>query len=65
MALNYQRDIQKVFLANIYKGVAKAIRGQKFNDGEFPTMLDGVRGMNFIEATVASHRGGNVWVDLE
>ncbi len=52
-------------MANIYKGVAKAIRGQKFNDGEFPTMLDGVRGMNFIEATVASHRGGNVWVDLE
>ncbi|NND78929.1 MAG: Gfo/Idh/MocA family oxidoreductase [Maribacter sp.] len=52
-------------MANIYKGAAKAIRGRKFNDGEFPTMLDGVRGMNFIEATVASHKGGNVWVQLE
>jgi len=52
-------------MANIYKGTAKAIRGRKYNDGEFPTMLDGVRGMNFIEATVESHKGGNVWVKLE
>ena len=52
-------------MANIYKGAARAIRGQIYNDGEFPTMLDGVRGMNFIEATVESHKGGNVWVDLE
>jgi len=51
-------------MANIYKGVAKAIRVRKYNDGEFPTMLDGVRGMNFIEATVESHKGGNVWVKL-
>lgn len=28
-------------------------------------MKDGVRGMNFIEATVASHKNGNTWVDLE
>lgn len=52
-------------MANIYKGAARAIRGLIYNDGEFPTMLDGVRGMNFIEATVESHKGGNVWVDLE
>lgn len=52
-------------MANIYKGAAKAIRGQEYNDGEFPTMQDGVRGMDFIEATVASHKSGNVWVDLE
>lgn len=52
-------------MANIYKGAAKAIRGRKYNDGEFPTMLDGVRGMNFIEATVESHKGGNIWVKLE
>ena len=52
-------------MANIYLGAARAIRGESYNDGEFPTMLDGVRGMNFIEATVASHKGGNVWVDLE
>ncbi len=52
-------------MANIYLGAARAIRGKKYNDGEFPTMEDGVRGMNFIEATVASHKGGNIWIDLE
>ncbi len=52
-------------MANIYLGAARAIRGEEYNDGEFPTMLDGVRGMNFIEATVNSHKGGNIWVDLE
>ena len=52
-------------MGNIYRGVAKAIRGQEYNDGEFPTMTDGVRGQNFIEATVESHKGGNIWVDLD
>tara|TARA_R110002051_G_scaffold311946_2_gene386738 strand:+ start:269 stop:1405 length:1137 start_codon:yes stop_codon:yes gene_type:complete len=52
-------------MANIYLGVSKAIREQEYNDGEFPTMLDGVRGLNFIESTVSSHKAGNVWVDLE
>ena len=52
-------------MANIYLGAARAIRGEKYNDGEFPTMKDGVRGMNFIEATVESHKGGNTWVSLE
>lgn len=52
-------------MANIYLGAARAIRGEDYNDGEFPTMLDGVRGMNFIEATVASHKGGNIWIELD
>jgi predicted dehydrogenase len=52
-------------MANIYLGVARAIRGEKYNDGEFPTMLDGVRGLNFIEATVTSNKNGNVWVDMD
>lgn len=52
-------------MANIYLGAARAIRGEKYNDGEFPTMLDGVRGMNFIEATVESHKAENTWVKLE
>ena len=52
-------------MGNIYRGVARAIRGESYNDGEFPTMTDGVRGLNFIEATVASHKGGNIWVDLD
>lgn len=51
-------------MANIYLGAARAIRGEQYNDGEFPTMLDGVRGMSFIEGTVASHKGGNVWVEM-
>jgi predicted dehydrogenase len=51
-------------MANIYLGAAKAIRGKKYNDGEFPTMEDGVRGMNFIEATVESHKKKNTWVRL-
>lgn len=52
-------------MANIYLGAARAIRGEKQNDGAYPTMKDGVRGMNFIEATVASNKKGNVWVDLD
>jgi len=52
-------------MANIYLGTAKAIRGEDYNDGEFPTMTDGVRGMNFIEGTVASHKQGNVWIALD
>ncbi|WP_298923060.1 Gfo/Idh/MocA family protein [uncultured Allomuricauda sp.] len=52
-------------MANIYLGAAKAIRGEEYNDGEFPTMEDGVRGMNFIEGTVASHKQGNVWVKMD
>ncbi len=52
-------------MANIYLGVSKAIRGEAYNDGEFPTMTDGVRGLNFIESTVASHKQGNVWIDLD
>ncbi|MEL4307221.1 Gfo/Idh/MocA family protein [Joostella sp. CR20] len=51
-------------MGNIYKGVAKAIRKEKYHPGEFPTMKDGVRGMNFIEKAVASHQQGNVWVTI-
>lgn len=52
-------------MANIYLGVARAIRNQNPNTGEYPTVLDGVRGLNFIESAVASHKEGNVWVNLE
>ena len=52
-------------MGNIYKGVAKAIRGVAYNSGEFPTMRDGVRGMSFIEKSVASHLNGNVWEKIE
>lgn len=52
-------------MANIYLGVAKAVRGEAYNSGEFPTMMDGVRGLNFIESTVASHKQGNTWITLK
>ncbi|MCW1953028.1 MAG: Gfo/Idh/MocA family oxidoreductase [Flavobacteriia bacterium] len=52
-------------MANIYLGVARAIRNQNPNSGEYPTVTDGVRGLNFIESAVASHKGGNVWVQLD
>jgi predicted dehydrogenase len=52
-------------MGNIYKGVARAINGEKYHPAEFPTMKDGIRGMNFIEKVVASHAKGNVWVKLD
>jgi predicted dehydrogenase len=52
-------------MGNIYKGIAKAIRGEAYNSGEFPTIIDGARGMDFIEKAVDSHRKGNVWVTLD
>ena len=51
-------------MGNIYKGVAKAVRNQPYDKAEFPSMRDGVRGMNFIETSVASHKEGNVWKEL-
>lgn len=51
-------------LANIYKGTAKSIRGEKFTPGEFPTVHDGVRGMKFIHSVVQSNSKGNTWVKL-
>ena len=52
-------------MGNIYKGVAKAIKKEPYDHAEFPTILDGVRGMNFIEKTVESHLNGNIWVNLD
>jgi predicted dehydrogenase len=51
-------------LANIYKGTAKSLRGEKFTPGEFPTVHDGVRGMKFIHAVVESNKTGNKWVKV-
>lgn len=52
-------------MGNIYKGVAKAISKEAYDPAEFPTMKDGIRGMNFIEKTVESHQNGNVWVKID
>ncbi len=52
-------------MGNIYKGVARAIKQEKYHPGEFPVMKDGIRGMSFIEKAVASHQQGNVWVKID
>ena len=52
-------------MGNIYKGIARAIKGEAYDPAEFPTIVDGLRGMNFIEKAVESHRKGNVWVKIE
>ena len=52
-------------MGNIYKGVARALKGEAYDSGEFPTIEDGVRGMNFIEQTIASNSEGNIWKQLD
>ncbi len=51
-------------MGNIYYGVAKAIRNESYDSGEYPTMNDGVRGMKFIEKCVESHKSGNIWLEI-
>ena len=52
-------------MGNIYYGVAKAIKKQKFDSVEFPSIDEGVRGMDFIEKAVKSHQSGNIWMNLD
>jgi len=59
--------------ANIYKNFAAAIRAR--NEGrklakddpalDFPKIVDGVRGMAFIEAVVKSSKANSTWTKLE
>lgn len=51
-------------MGNIYKGMAKAIREEQPLKGEYPTVQEGVRGMQFIEKVVQSNRDGNVWIKI-
>lgn len=51
-------------MANLYTGAAKAIRGEAYLDGSYPTIRDGVRGMKFIEAVLASAKAGNTWTEI-
>ena len=52
-------------MGNIYKGVARAITSENYKPAEFPGIIDGARGMNFIEKAVESHHKGNIWVEIE
>jgi predicted dehydrogenase len=55
--------------ANIYRGVIDAIIARESGttpEGlatEFPTIIDGARGVHFIEAVVRSARSGAAWTD--
>lgn len=51
-------------MANIYKGVVRAINNEDYNSGEFPTLEEGIRGVDFIHKSIQSHQNGNVWVKL-
>lgn len=51
-------------MGNIYKGVAKAICGEAYRPSEFPTLEEGIRGVDFIHKAVQSHAKGNVWVTI-
>jgi len=53
--------------ANVYAGVAEAIRAKAAQrplaplEGDFPSVADGARGVRFIERTVASARSQHKW----
>jgi predicted dehydrogenase len=59
--------------ANIYKNFANAIRARQAGEklakdhpaNDFPKIEDGVRGMAFIEAVVASSKANAAWTKLE
>jgi predicted dehydrogenase len=51
-------------MANIYRGVAQAVRGENHEPGAFPSLAEGVRGMRFVEAALASARQGSIWTAL-
>jgi predicted dehydrogenase len=56
--------------ANIYKGFGESIRArrdQRPSTGlaaEVPTVLDGARGVAFLEHVIESGRAGGIWVDM-
>jgi len=56
--------------ANVYRGVAQAIRshaGEDLGDTtriDFPSVEDGLKGMRFISAVVESGERDSVWVEL-
>lgn len=50
--------------ANNYKGVARAIKKGEYRCFEFPTLEEGVRGVDFIHKTMESNKKGNISVDI-
>ena len=52
-------------MGNIYNGVAREINGEDNFNGDYPTLDEGVRGMDFIEKAVKSNENGNIWLELD
>jgi hypothetical protein len=50
--------------ANFYLDLAGILRGQKVRDLSIPTGVDGLIGVRFVEASVASHVNDAEWVDF-
>lgn len=54
--------------ANVYTGVADEIeartRGDRARDVGFPTVVDGARGVAFVDAAVRSNAQGGAWVTM-
>jgi len=63
MPCGHPEGIYEAF-GNLYKGAAKAIRGEQTVPGQFPGIDEGIRGMRFIEAVVKSNRDGNIWINV-
>ena len=51
-------------MGNIYHGVADAIANNP-REGSYPDLIDGVRGMQFIECVIQSHKSGNQWMNIQ
>jgi predicted dehydrogenase len=50
--------------ANFYLDLAQILRGQAARDLSIPTGVDGLIGVQFVEAAVASHAEDAAWVDF-
>jgi predicted dehydrogenase len=50
--------------ANFYLDLAEMLRGQAAREVSIPTGIDGLIGVRFVEATVASHVNDAAWVDF-
>jgi predicted dehydrogenase len=50
--------------ANIYAAFARALRSRAAGDQDFPTVVDGVRGMEFIDCVIRSARSSQKWTEM-
>jgi predicted dehydrogenase len=50
--------------ANFYTDLAEMLRGQPARELSIPTGVDGLVGVQLVEATVASHENDAAWVDF-